>query len=222
MKRPVILSSYILIFLLSLSGCNEPFEDIIPESFFKTQLNPDEVYIYSGGPSYGVRLDPLLNDSIKVAVNITYSSPAHGTISFIPNEGWFYKADDDFVGVDQFNYTACYQGKCLTSFIKMHVEEPIDLTNCVYQLVGESVETTKNQPIEIRIFINDTVCKYAGNSIAAPEKGTFNVYSYSGSIKNIVYVYFPPKGFIGTDRFKYKIFTPDGDMETYCTITIKE
>jgi hypothetical protein len=216
---PLLCSSLLF---LSLVGCNEPFEDTIPESFFKTQLNPDEIYIYSGGPSYGVRLDPLLNDSIKVPVNITYSNPAHGIISFIPNEGWYYKSNDGFIGVDQFNYTACYQGQCLSSSIKMHIEEPPDLTNCAYQLVGESVETNKNQPIEIRIFINDTVCQYVGNSIASPEKGTFKVYSYSGSIKNIVYVYFPPKGFIGTDRFKYKIFTPDGDMETYCTITIKE
>jgi hypothetical protein len=206
-----------------MTACEDNFEDTIPESFYKIQLNPDEIYIYTGGPSYGTRLDPLLNDSIKVDVTVSYSTPTAGIISFIPNEGWFYKPNDGFIGVDNFDYTVCLNGTCDSAPIKMHVETPLDPNTCTYLVQGETVETLKNQPVEIRIYMNDIVCpSYLGNSISSPEKGTFNVYSYSGTIKNIVYVYFPPKGFVGTDRFKYKVFTPDGDMEAYCTITVKE
>lgn len=211
--------------LLALSACEESFEafeDEVPKSFQDLKINPDEMYIYTGGASYGVRLDPLLNDSIKVEVTVTYSIPNHGTISFIPNEGWFYKANDGFIGTDNFTYTVCAQTNCATAPIKMHVEQQLTGPDCRYELNGESVQTKKNQPIEIRIFANDIACPYLGNSISAPEKGTFNIYSYSGSIKNIVYVYYPPKGFVGTDRFRYKIFTNGPDLQVYCNITITE
>jgi hypothetical protein len=208
---------------LMLSACDDTSEDIIPTSFQEIKLNPDEIYLYGGVSTYGVRIDALINDSIKVDVSVLYSAPANGTISFITNEGWYYKPNKDFFGVDNFTYTVCYQNNCNTAAVKMHVEQPLDPNNCTYQVIGESVETKKDQPVEIRIFLNDTVCPpYMGNSISKPDLGTFNGYSYSGTIKNIVYVYYPPKGYVGTDRFKYKIFTPNGDMEAYCTITIKE
>lgn len=214
---------FTFLLLFAMTACEDNFEDTIPESFFKVLINPDEIYIYGGGSSYGTRLDPLLNDSIKVDVTVSYSTPTAGTISFIPNEGWYYKPNEGFIGVDRFSYTVCMDGKCASAPITMHVEAPLDPNTCANQLIGEAVETKKGQPIEIRIFLNDIVCpSNVGNSINSPEKGTFNTYSYSGTVKNIVYVYYPPKGYVGTDRFKYKIFTPDGDIEVYCTITIKE
>jgi hypothetical protein len=86
--------------------------------------------------------------------------------------------------------------------------------------VGETVETTKDQPLEIRIFANDIVCQFQGQSIFSPEKGTFNTYSYAGGYKNTIYVYYPPKGFVGTDRFKYSIFTNEGKLEATCVINV--
>ena len=212
----------VLVFLVGIAACNDSVEDVIPAGFKEIQLNPDDIYIYTDNSesSIGTRLDPLINDSIKVNVSITYGTPSSGTISFIPNEGWFYKANPGFTGVDNFNYTVCYKENCYSAPIKMYVEEPLAGADCKYELIGESVQTTKDQPLAIRIFLNDVVCPYRGSSISSPEKGTFNTYSYSGSIKNIVYVYFPPKGFVGTDRFKYKIFTDGADLEVYCNITI--
>ncbi len=223
MKKLIRAGMIIPAMWLMIVGCSDPFTgDEVPVVFQKIQLNADEVYIYAGGASYGVRLDPLLNDSIKVPVIVSYGSPQSGTIQFIVNEGWFYKSNEGFIGIDQFTYTVCYQGTCTTAPITMHVEKPLQGDECRYELNGESVTTKKDQPIEIRIFANDVVCPYQGNSISSPEKGTFNSYAYSGNIKNIVYVYFPPKGFTGIDRFKYKIFTPTGDLEVYCTITVTE
>ena len=210
-----------LMTVFSMVACDELNEDVVPLSFLNIKVNPDEVFFYGPGPASGIRLDPLLNDSIKVNVNVTYSTPANGTVSFIPNEGWFYKPKSDFFGIDQFTYTVCYQNNCQSSTIRMHVEVPINPATCTFQLNGETVETTKDQPIEIRIFMNDVICSFVGNGINKPDQGTFKVYSYSGNIKNTVYVYYPPKGFVGTDRFRYKIFTPTGDLEAICTINVK-
>jgi hypothetical protein len=104
----------------------------------------------------------------------------------------------------------------------MIVEEPLDPNNCTSVINAETVETQKGKPVEIRVFLNDIVCPFSGISLDAPEKGRFNTYSYSGNYKSIVYVYYPPQGFVGTDRFRYRILTNDGDLVAYCTINVTE
>lgn len=214
------LALALVILMLMVNGCDEPFEDPLPPTFFMMQLNPDDVYMYNAEGAQ-VRLDPLLNDSLKIDATVTYSHPLHGTITFVDNEGWFYRPDEGFFGIDNITYTVCHDEGCGSASITMYVEERLDPENCQFQISGETVETEMNQAIEIRIFSNDIICQYHGISIASPEKGRFTSYSYSGNYKNTVYVYYPPKNFRGTDRFKYKIFTPDGDLEAYCMITVK-
>jgi len=224
MKKPILINGLLFVLMLVMLACEEgEFNDVIPTTFLKIELNPDEVYMYNSeeGTPYGVRLDPLVNDSIKIDVTLTYGTPTAGTISFIENEGWYYRPEPGFYGTDEFTYTACRQDNCASSTIKMHVEQVLDLNNCTYEINGESVETNVDQPIAIRIFNNDVVCPYRGSSVWSPEKGRFTTYTYSGSYKNVVYVYYPPKGYVGTDRFKYKLFTPTGELEAYCEITIK-
>ena len=221
MKNLILTKGLILISLFLLS-CSEDGmeEDILPKNFVQIQLRPDEIYIYNGDSPFGTRLDPLLNDSIKVAVDVSYSAPASGVITFIDNEGWFYKPHENFFGEDTFTYTACHGTQCQSASIKLYVDHPLDGNNCVYELAGETVTTLKDQPVEIRIFTNDVICPYVGWGINSPEKGTFNSYSYAGGYKNTVYVYYPPKGFVGTDRFTYKIFANDVTLEATCTINV--
>ena len=223
MIKPFFLYCTATLLCLIWTGCDDDLTDKVPSSFLMVQVNADDIYLYNnGGNPYGVRLDPLVNDSIKVDVTVSYSTPTFGTISFIQNEGWFYKPNDGFVGTDNLTYTVCHKEECFSAPIKMVIEEPIDITNCTFEIFGESVETKKDQPIAIRIFLNDNVCPYQGSSLAAPEKGRFDTFSYSGSFKNIVYVYHPPKGFTGTDRFTYKLFTSDGFLEAHCSISVTE
>jgi hypothetical protein len=211
----------ILILTVGLAACEDEFEDIIPGSYFMIQVNPDDIYMYNGNPN-GVRLDPLLNDSVKVEVTISYSTPLHGSIRFVQNEGWFYTPNPGFYGIDNIIYTLCHKENCGSASITMYVEEPINPDDCTFQINGESIEIEKNQAVAIRIFENDIVCPYQGSSLFSPEKGTFTTYAYSGSYKNIVYVYYPPKNYTGTDRFKYRLTTGTGEyIEAYCTITIK-
>jgi hypothetical protein len=216
--RPSII---LILFLMGCTACDESFEDAIPKTFFMVQVNPDDIHMYNSGDENGLRLDPLVNDSIKVDVTISYSTPLFGSIQFIKDEGWFYKPNLGYYGLDNIIYTICYTGGCSSASITMYVEAPVDLNNCTFEINGESIETAKDAPIAIRIFENDTVCPYMGSSLSSPEKGRFETFSYSGTFKNIVYVYYPPKGYVGTDRFKYKLFTNGADIEAYCEITIK-
>lgn len=223
MKKTTFTTAIICLLSLAFSACEEePLVDSIPPSFLEVTLNPDLIYIYNTGSPTGVRLDPLVNDSIKIDVNLSFSTPSHGVINFIENEGWFYIANANFIGTDYITYTVCKQDACANSVITMQVEALPDFNNCTFSITGENVQTKKDKPIAIRIFDNDVVCPYMGSSIQSPEKGHFDYYTYSGTYKNTVYVYFPPKGFVGTDRFRYRLFTPDGYLETYCTITITE
>lgn len=215
----------VLLILCALAaiGCEDDAPDKVPPGFLEMQVNADEIYLYGNTDSqYGIRLDPLLNDSIKVQVDVSYTSPSHGTIRFIENEGWFYKPDNNFFGIDKISYTICHQSECVSAPITLYVEEPFDPSNCAFEINDESVETRKDHPIEIRVFANDIVCPYQGSSLSSPQKGRFTSYSYSGSFKNIVYVYYPPKGFVGTDKFSYRLFTNDGTIEAVCNITITE
>jgi hypothetical protein len=222
MNKPFRIVGLAVLLMFAFAACDEEYRDIVPESFFMIQVNPDDIYMINSGNPMGVRLDPLVNDSIKVDVTIAYSVPRFGNISFVDNEGWFYKPNAGFYGIDNITYNVCYEGKCYSASITMYVEQPYDPANCTYAINGEAVETQKDQPLAIRIFDNDVTCPYYGSSISAPENGRFTTYTYSGSFKNTVYVYYPPKGFVGTDRFKYKLYTSDGRiLETYCTITIK-
>lgn len=212
----------IVLVLLTTWACSvaDP-EDVAPGELAEFRLNPDNIYIFNAGTSSAVRLDPLLNDSIKVALTITYSRPENGKIEFIDKEGWFYTPDVDFFGVDEIIYTGCYRTTCKSATIRMIVEEPFDPETCEFEINGEDIETPMDTPVEILIFGNDVICRYMGMSVFSPEHGTFNTYSYSGNYKNTVYIYQPPKGFTGTDRFKYRIFTETGFLETYCNITVK-
>ncbi len=211
----------VLVLTTWLAGCNDPDEkDTVPGSFYVVQLNPDDIHMYNSGNSQ-VRLDPFLNDSLKVAASVSYSEPLHGTVTFIPNEGWFYRPHADFHGIDNIVYTVCHSGGCGSSSITMYVDPPLDPVICFYEVFGETVTTRQDQPIAIRIFDNDMICQYQGMSLDRPELGTFSTYAYSGTYKNVVYVYYPPKGFTGKDRFRYRVVTPTGELAAYCEINIE-
>jgi hypothetical protein len=222
-----------LLMVVMLCGCDGDQEDAVPRGFSEIQLNPDVIWIINGSNPGGTRiingsnpggtrLDALLNDSIKVAVTIDYGVPTHGAIAFVPDEGWFYQPDVDFTGTDEIVYTVCYENKCKSATITLRVEPMPDPNDCTFQLSGEFVATKKNTPIEIRIFENDQLCGMTGLTINSPTKGTFYTYSYSGPVKNTVYVYYPPKNFTGSDEFSYRVYTEEGYYEEGCNISITE
>lgn len=189
-----------------------------PVSENEMRLASDDIYLFTDGTGTTVRLDPTLNDSIYDETNLSFVTPSSGKITFVKNEGWFYKPNPGFVGTDTFVYTVCANNICASESITMHVEQYFE--NCTFELVNEQVKTKQDTPVEIRVFMNDTACNYQGMDLFSPEKGSFATYSYSGSFKNIVYVYFPPKGFTGTDHFRYKLRNGTEWLVGECTITV--
>lgn len=226
MKR--ILSRFkalqVLAFLLVLGACDTVTEDVVPSFFKEFALYPDEIYTFNTTSGFILRLDPLANDSIKAEVNVTYSQPLHGRLlpDFDGPGTMGYVPEEDFYGTDSLNYTVCISSKCQTELIKVIVEEVIDPATCQTQLVGETLETIVNTTKQLRIFLNDIVCyndTYGGTSIYSPVKGTFETIEYSGSYKNTIYVYIPPKDYRGEDSFRYRVYT-SRDRSTYQEITV--
>jgi hypothetical protein len=186
------------------------------------QLNDDELYFYNSGNPEGLRLDVLLNDSIKGDVILTFGTPDHGSLSFLENEGWFYHPAENAYDTVRFSYSVCDGETCKSANVTIILEEYPSPEHCMTEINGETVETEMGKPVVIRIFENDLACPYAGSYIASPTKGTFRVLSYSGSFKNILYIYYPPEGFKGTDQFKYKLHAGEGQyIEAICTILVK-
>lgn len=214
-----------LMVLVAFGGCDQEEDDILPRSFQEFSLYPDQIYIFNDNGSWITRLDPLANDSIKTEVNVTYDQPQKGQL--VPDyDGpgtMGYKPNINFYGVDSLNYTVCNAELCKTEKIKLIVEESFDQASCVTMLRADSLETTKNTFKGIWIFENDIICyndDYGGTYIEKPIKGTFKTINYSGSYKNTIYVYYPPKDFVGEDSFRYRVYT-SRDRSVYQEIIVK-
>ena len=214
-----------LLALVALGACDQETDDILPKSFQQFNLYPDQIYIFNGNSSWITRLDPLANDSVKTEVSVTYDQPRNGQL-FPGYDGpgtMGYKPNNDFYGIDSLNYTVCTLEICKTEKIKLIVEEPLDPATCVTMLRADSLETTRNKFKGIRIFENDIIClndDFGGSYIEKPVKGTFNTIQYSGSYKNTIYVYYPPKDFVGEDSFRYRVYT-SRDRSNYQEIIVK-
>ncbi len=208
-----------MIGFLMLWGCDKTSDDVIPISFQEFKLYPDDIFIVNSNSDWITRLDPLSNDSVKTEVTVTYTQPLHGDLfpEFDGPGTMGYKPDPDFIGIDSLEYTVCGGEICTTEKIRLIVEKPNDPTTCQTVLVGETLETTVNTSKQLRIFENDIVCyndTYGGTTIYSPEKGTFETIDYSGSYKNTIYVYYPPKDYVGEDSFRYRVYT-SRDRSTY-------
>ncbi|MFD2515561.1 Ig-like domain-containing protein [Pontibacter locisalis] len=227
MKRVLLKTVFLQLFIgtMLMAGCDDAIEDIVPASFNDFKLFPDEIYTFNSNNGWILRLDPLANDSLKTEAVVTYSQPVNGELfpNFDGPGTMGYKPKNNYFGLDSLTYTVCTKDLCKTEKITLIVEQPFDPVTCVTSLAPDSLETTRNTPKGIRIFLNDIVCyndKYGGTEIRSPEKGTFNTIDYSGSYKNTIYMYYPPKNFVGQDSFRYKVYT-SRDRSTFQEIVVK-
>lgn len=207
--------------LLAIS-CDKVMDDVLPIAFQDFQLYPDDIYFYNSG-AWINRLDPLINDSIKGSANVMFDKPLHGQLSVEADGDTYYKPDTNFFGTDSLMYTVCSPEICKSEKIRLFVERPLDPNNCTTVLGADSIETTKNTPKSIRIFMNDIICPGVGGwSVFKPEKGTYESVAYAGGFKNLIYIYTPPKNFTGEDSFKYRIHPdPDNYYGNYLEMVVK-
>jgi hypothetical protein len=210
---------------LLMAGCDQSLTDTQPGHFHEFQLFPDEVYMYNGGaPDTRIRFDPLVNDTIRTTVRVSYSPPQHGQLELMADGGTYYIPNPDFYGVEHITYTACSDQTCRSQEMKIIVERLPDPAHCHNTLGADSLQTARNTAAGVRIFLNDVVCNphRTGFALFKPEKGTFHTVAYSGSLKNTIYIYTPPKDFTGQDSFRYRVHPdPDHYDQVYLETVVK-
>jgi hypothetical protein len=197
-------------------------DDVLPLSFQDFQLNPDEVYLINANNGWKNRMDPLVNDSLKMNVKVSFSKPYHGKLSVEADGDTYYTIDENYIGPDSLTYTVCSTEKCKSEKMRLFIEAPLDPNNCTTVLGADSLETTKNTSASIRVFMNDIVCPVTGISFFAPVRGTFEMIQYPGSLKNYLYVYHPPKNYTGEDSFRYRVHPdPNNFDKVYLEMVVK-
>ncbi|GHA70053.1 Ig-like domain-containing protein [Pontibacter akesuensis] len=229
MKRSINTCTPLLLLLLGLFswGCDTFEEDVIPVSFHEFKLFPDEVYMFKNNDTVRLMLLPLVNDSLKAAVSVTYGQPRHGQVApgiYVGEEyETFYIPATDFWGTDSLTYTVCSDAICKTEKIVIHVEESIDFSTCVEALGADSLETTSNTPKEIKIFANDSFCNFLPFAPVTiqPQHGTLRFYDYPGSYKNPTFIYTPNRNFVGEDAFTYSVDFKSGMQQMQVKIKVK-
>jgi hypothetical protein len=211
--------------LLLMAGCDQTLSDVEPKSFREFELFADEVYMYNASmPDTRIRFDPLINDSIRTTVRVSYSRPANGQLELMQDGGTYYIPNKGFFGTEDITYTACSDRTCQSQRMQIFVEPPLDPNNCTTRLGADSLETAINTTKGIRIFINDMICspQRTGISVFKPLKGTFTTVAYSGSLKNTIYLYTPPRNFTGEDSFRYRVHPdPDNFDRVYLEMVVK-
>ncbi len=215
----------VFVLLIVSGGCDTETRDIVPKAYEQFELYEDDIYAFNGGGI--IRLDPLGNDSLKTAVTVTFGQPLHGTLTVEADGDTYYKPEAAFFGTDSLAYTACSGAVCQTEKIRLHIEKPLDPNNCTSAVGADSLVTTRNTAKGIRIFMNDVLCPMAGKSVFAPQKGTFKTIEYAGSYKNTIYMYYPPKDFVGQDSFRYRIHPDPANydrvyLEVVVKVTVRE
>ncbi len=197
---------------LLTGSCDQEDGDKLPISFQEFKTFPDEIYTLKNGGTWGYfTLQPLVNDSIKTEVTITYGQPAHGQLTAGCNgqPEMCYVFKPNYVGDDSLTYTVCSDKICKTEKILIHVEEPLTASECISELKPDSLETTMNTPKEIKIFANDILFCPDGSSygpiVVQPQHGSLRYYDYGGtSYKSVTFIYTPHRNYVGDDSFTYR------------------
>ena len=150
-------------------------------------------------------IDVLANDTTSPATGqskaiVSVTQPAHGTVTFSPNNVAFYTPASDFVGTDTFTYTAQNTtagggSPTSTASVTVTVGSPITAVNDTASMIVGGFSTT------IDVLANDTTTPASGQtkslvSVTQPGHG-------SATISNNQVVYQPATGYVGTDSFTY-------------------
>jgi hypothetical protein len=206
-----------------LGGCDIAGEDVVPASIADFRLVPDEIwdYRYPDGPS-SINLDPLLNDSIKVEVNVKFGQPQHGSF-FVDGTDTYYLPQEGFTGVDRFTYTVCSAKTCKTEEVLVYIDELPDPNTCVDALADDFVETTNDQWVDIQIFRNDRICSSNGVGVVTSHEGTGShevIWGHGTHPNNVVIRYYPDKNYVGQETITYGYCPDDCSNMLEATVTI--
>lgn len=147
------------------------------------------------GTPYQTALTILVvdNDHGQDLVVSTFTLPSNGNLTLETDEKTIiYTPDNEFVGLDSFEYTACERGSstvCDTATVSIDVILAVDDT-----------ETTPvDTPITISLIDNDYGVDLVVSSIPVPPVNGAVTIEEEGTV-----VYTPASGFVGDDFFTYQ------------------
>ncbi|MFF2052931.1 Ig-like domain-containing protein [Leifsonia sp. NPDC058194] len=133
---------------------------------------------------------------------LTYSTvtrPAHGSMYFSSTGGFVYVSDNDFSGVDTFEYQVCDNASptpaCDTATVTINVYP---------RALADAAQTFEDTPVTIPLTDNDTAgAPLDGTVVTGPLHGTVSLDPATGDA-----VYTPDAGYTGQDAFDYRICSP--------------
>lgn len=169
------------------------------DDYAEVDLNmPGEIYILAN--DYG------LNDGIASLSIITY--PQNGDIVVNDDNTLTYTPDDNYVGLDEFEYEICNSdGECGEATVSIEVVyvdyQPIAINDSIYMYwtaeknisCMDNDSNLLNTPIELYI---DTDAEMG----------------YAYTLNDSILVYCPDNGNSGIDSIQYTVYDEDGD---YCS-----
>jgi phosphohistidine swiveling domain-containing protein len=128
---------------------------------------------------------------------ISFSAPAHGTLSVVGSGSFVYTPDAGFVGDDTFTYTDGDGTNTSSATVTIDVDHGNPVANPDTYLVEAG--KTLTVPAATGLLANDiaTDGTLEAISFSSPAHGTLSVVS-DGS-----FVYTPTPGFVGKDTFTY-------------------
>ena len=184
--------------------------------------NPDSATTHE---DTAVSIDVLANDTSSIPAPLSLVSvtqPAHGT-AVIQGTAVLYTPEADFCGLDVFTYTVTDGGGTDTGVVTVQVvcvnDGPTTEDITLSTLVG--------QPVTVRLIahdpdidpLNPDLHPLKFEVVEGPNHGTltgdFAAMTYLPLHDAIVGItYTPEPGFVGADRFVYKVTDPSEEFDT--------
>ena len=161
-----------------------------------------------------VDIDVRANDFDVESPNldlVSFTQPENGVVTENQDGTLNYAPDENFNGVDTFQYTVSDGEETATTTVSVSVEAENDAP-----VAGDdTASTTEDTPVTISVLSNDTDVDGPSQSVASvtqPANGTVTTLP-SGQLQ-----YTPAANFNGTDSFKYTL--SDGIDTDTATVTV--
>ena len=165
-----------------------------------------------------ILIEVTLNDddpdgTIDPATIMIDHAPASGTVQVAGDGSITYSPNADFNGIDQFTYTV-KDSKGATSNVAMVIVTVVEVNDP--PIAEDDLATTKSGvPVSIAVLTNDNLVPGTVSTLSDPENGTATV-NWDGTI-----TYTSVEGFVGTDRFTYRVQDVHAATSNQATVTVE-
>jgi hypothetical protein len=157
---------------------------------------------FTTGVNQAIQINVLANDTIGGQTNIQFTQPQHGTIQTGAPGLVYYQPDQNYIGIDKFNYVACLGNNCLTGLVTITVTD--SAVTCNLSAANDSLlispAVSQTVPFSIKILQNDNACNATPIIIQQPIHGQAYI-----NPNNKELIYTRPSNFSGQDVIIYQL-----------------